>query len=402
MGISPDCLSQAKRMTQTPVDEGKASDQAAETPAVNDVPPAPVPPRVSGQKSGLILSVVALMLAGGAVAFSAVNWKNFSALRAAVGERVQATETQASQLRQLGSDTATQLNAAQARVSALEQRVSELNLQRTQLEELMLSVSRSRDDTLVQDLIASLRFATQQSQIIGTTQPSIAALQAGIDRIEGAANPRLSGVRDAMRRDLEQLQGAENSDVSVIVRQLAQLAGAVDTLVMRDTAPPPRVMTGAGKDGDPAAPDALSPAPQNTSTPSGLLARIRGSASEAWTQFLQFAQSQTQDLIRIRVAQPTDELMVTPEAAVLVKANLRLQLLTARVALLTGQKATASADIAAVLASITRLTDPMAAPVQATVDGLQKAQAAIAALYVPTPQASLAALNALAVATPVR
>jgi len=180
------------------------------------------------------------------------------------------------------------------------------------------------------------------------------------------------------------------------------LAGAVDTLVMRDTAPPPRVMTGTGKDGDPAAPDALSPAPQNTSTPSGLLARIRGSASEAWAQFLQFAQSQTQDLIRIRVAQPTDELMVTPEAAVLVKANLRLQLLTARVALLTGQKATASADIAAVLASITRLTDPMAAPVQATVDGLQKAQAAIAALYVPTPQASLAALNALAVATPVR
>ena len=68
MGISPDCLSQAKRMTQTPVDEGKASDQAAETSAVNDVPPAPVPPRASGQKSGLILSVVALVLAGGAVA----------------------------------------------------------------------------------------------------------------------------------------------------------------------------------------------------------------------------------------------------------------------------------------------------------------------------------------------
>ena len=76
MGFSPDCLSQAKRMTQTPVDEGKASDQAAETSAVNDVPPAPVPPRASGQKSGLILSVVALVLAGGAVAFSAVNWKN--------------------------------------------------------------------------------------------------------------------------------------------------------------------------------------------------------------------------------------------------------------------------------------------------------------------------------------
>ena len=76
----------------------------------------------------------------GAIGFSAVNWKNFGGLRAAVGERVQSAEAESAQLRQLSSDTATQLNAAQARVTALEQRVSELNLQRTQLEELMLSV----------------------------------------------------------------------------------------------------------------------------------------------------------------------------------------------------------------------------------------------------------------------
>jgi uroporphyrinogen III methyltransferase/synthase len=94
--------------------------------------------------------------------------------------------------------------------------------------------------------------------------------------------------------------------------------------------------------------------------------------------------------------------MVTPEAAVLVKANLKLQLLTARVALMSGQKATAAEDIAAVLQNVTRLTDPMSAPVQRTVDALQKAQAAIAALYVPSPQASLAALTALAVTAPGR
>jgi uroporphyrin-3 C-methyltransferase len=313
---------------------------------------------------------------------------------------VQAAEAESAQLRQLSSNTATQLNAAQARVTALEQRVSELNLQRTQLEELMRSVSRSRDDTLVQDLISSLRFAAQQSQLTGTTQPNIAALQAGIERIESAANPRLSGVRDAMRQDLTALQGAANSDVSVIVRQLAVLSLEIDNLQMRDTAPPP-VVQPRPNDKTVAANGVPSP-DAATDQPSGLIARAQVALSTAWDQVWSFAKTQGQDLIRIRAAQPSDDLMVTPEAAVLVKANLKLQLLTARVALMSGQKATAAEDIAAVLQNVTRLTDPMSAPVQRTVDALQKAQAAIAALYVPSPQASLAALTALAVTAPGR
>jgi len=393
-------------MTQPSVDEAKPADPkpttapASAAPKASTVSTAPTVATPPVVKRGGWLAVVALIVAMGAIGFSAVNWKNFGGLRAAVGERVQSAEAESAQLRQLSSDTATQLNAAQARVTALEQRVSELNLQRTQLEELMLSVSRSRDDTLVQDLISSLRFAAQQSQLTGTTQPNIAALQAGIERIENAANPRLSGVRDAMRQDLTTLQGAANSDVSVIVRQLAVLSREIDNLQMRDTAPPPVVQPGPA-DKTVAATGVASP-DAATDQPSGLIARAQVALTTAWDQVWSFAKNQGQDLIRIRAAQPSDDLMVTPEAAVLVKANLKLQLLTARVALMSGQKATAAEDIAAVLQNVARLTDPMSAPVQRTVDGLQKAQAAIAALYVPSPQASLAALTALAVNAPGR
>jgi uroporphyrin-3 C-methyltransferase len=390
-------------MTQPSVDEAKPADPKPTTAPASAAPKASTAPTVSTPpvvKRGGWLAGVALIVAIGAIAFSAVNWKNSGGLRAAVGERVQAAEAESAQLRRLSSDTAMQLNAAQARVTALEQRVSELNLQRTQLEELMLSVSRSRDDTLVQDLISSLRFAAQQSQLTGTTQPNIAALQAGIERIESAANPRLSGVRDAMRQDLTTLQGAANSDVSVIVRQLAVLSREVDNLQMRDTAPPP-VLQPRPTDKTVAATGVASP-DEATDQPSGLIARAQVALTMAWDQVWSFAKNQGQDLIRIRAAQPSDDLMVTPEAAVLVKANLKLQLLTARVALMSGQKATAAEDIAAVLQNVTRLTDPMSAPVQRTVDGLQKAQAAIAALYVPSPQASLSALTALAVTAPGR
>ena len=387
-------------MTQPSVDEAKPADPKPTTAPTSATPEAPTVSTPPVLKRGGWLAVVALILATGAIGFSAVNWKNYGGLRVAVGERVQAAEAESAQLRQLSSDTVTQLNAAQARVTALEQRVSELNLQRTQLEELMLSVSRSRDDTLVQDLISSLRFAAQQSQLTGTTQPNIAALQAGIERIESASNPRLSGVRDAMRQDLTALQGAANSDVSVIVRQLAVLSREIDSLQMRDTAPPPVVQPRPADKTVPAA--GVASAEAATDQPSGLIARAQIALTAAWNQVWTFAKNQGQDLIRIRAAQPSDDLVVTPEAALLVKSNLKLQLLTARVALMAGQKSTAAEDIAAVLQNVTRLTDPMSAPVQRTVDGLQKAQAAIAALYVPSPQASLAALTALAVTAPRR
>jgi uroporphyrin-3 C-methyltransferase len=387
-------------MTQPSVDEAKPADPKPTTAPASATPEAPTASTPPVLKRGGWLAVVALILATGAIGFSAVNWKNYGGLRVAVGERVQAAEAESAQLRQLSSDTATQLNAAQARVTALEQRVSELNLQRTQLEELMLSVSRSRDDTLVQDLISSLHFAAQQSQLTGTTQPNIAALQAGIERIESASNPRLSGVRDAMRQDLTALQGAANSDVSVIVRQLAVLSREIDSLQMRDTALPPVVQPRPADKTVPAV--GVASAEAATDQPSGLIARAQTALTAAWNQVWSFAKNQGQDLIRIRTAQPSDDLVVTPEAALLVKSNLKLQLLTARVALMAGQKSTAAEDIAAVLQNVTRLTDPMSAPVQRTVDGLQKAQAAIAALYVPSPQASLAALTALAVTAPRR
>ena len=41
----------------------------------------------------------------------------------------------------------------------------------------MLSVSRSRDDALVQDLEAALRLAIQQSQLTGSVQPVVTALR---------------------------------------------------------------------------------------------------------------------------------------------------------------------------------------------------------------------------------
>jgi len=98
-------------MTQPSVDEAKPADpkpttapESASPKAPTSAPTVSTPPVV---KRGGWLAGVALIVAMGAIGFSALNWKNFGGLRAAVGERVQAAEAESAQLRQLSSNTAT-------------------------------------------------------------------------------------------------------------------------------------------------------------------------------------------------------------------------------------------------------------------------------------------------------
>ncbi|MDA9075549.1 uroporphyrinogen-III C-methyltransferase [Burkholderiaceae bacterium] len=344
----------------------------------------------------LILMTVVVSVA--ALASSYLTWQSFSVLRAAVGQRMQSAEAEVTPLRELSSETAGRLNALQSRLSGAEQRISELNLQRTQLEELMLSVSRSRDETLVQDLGSALRFAVQQAQLMGNPQPLIAALQVGIERIEAAANPRLAGVRDAMKNDLDVMQTETNTDVSLVVRDLARLTRDVNKIAMRDTAPPTdrTVTSDADTSAAPSPAIGLATDPASTTVAPSLLDQAVTSVSSVWHSLSQAFVAQASQLVRVRAVAPTDELMLSPENAWVLRENLKLRLLSARLAVLSGQKQTALADISAVLQGIALYADPAAPSVVGLVGDLQQLQTTIAALHVPIPQSTLAALASVA------
>ena len=76
------------------------------------------------------------------------------------GQAVEA-RTLARQAEDVSRDTA-------SRMSVMEARVGEVALQRGQLEELVHSLSRNRDDTMVGDIESAIRFAMQQSQLSGS------------------------------------------------------------------------------------------------------------------------------------------------------------------------------------------------------------------------------------------
>ncbi|MDO7553721.1 MAG: uroporphyrinogen-III C-methyltransferase [Burkholderiaceae bacterium] len=374
-----------------------AGDKAASSPAASTGKSGHQP--AGGRSLGsMFLILMTVVVSVAALASSYLTWQSFSGLRAAVGQRMQSAEAEVTPLRELSSETAGRLNALQSRLSGAEQRISELNLQRTQLEELMLSVSRSRDETLVQDLGSALRFAVQQAQLMGNPQPLIAALQVGIERIEAAANPRLAGVRDAMKNDLDVMQTETNTDVSLVVRDLARLTRDVNKIAMRDTAPPTdrTVTSDADTSAAPSPAIGLATDPASTTVAPSLLDQAVTSVSSVWHSLSQAFVAQASQLVRVRAVAPTDELMLSPENAWVLRENLKLRLLSARLAVLSGQKQTALADISAVLQGIALYADPAAPSVVGLVGDLQQLQTTIAALHVPIPQSTLAALASAA------
>jgi uroporphyrin-3 C-methyltransferase len=303
-----------------------------------------------------------------------------------------------------------------------EVRLSEVSLQRSQLEELMLTLSRSRDDNLVQDIESTLRLAQQQAQLTGSVAPLLSALQAAEQRIGRAAQPRLNPVQRAIARDIDRVKGAAVADVPSVVLRLDELARQVDDWpVANQVGPRPQAtaanalsatvaVTAAAT--TPTAPEAVATPTLAVETPpavskpgtastdtlpaaepgaantSGWFANWRRLWDRAWTDVVR----SSRDLVRVsRIDQPEAALLAT-EQAFFLRENLKLKLLNARLGLLARQAASAQADLSAVDAALTRYFDTQSPAVVAAKAQLAKLREELLIVELPRPEESLAAL----------
>jgi uroporphyrin-3 C-methyltransferase len=363
----------------------------------------------------LVAFFIAVLSAGGAL----MVWRQLDTVRLDAQLRSDAVLVQTKTAGAQAGAAEQLAQALQARMSLAEAKLSELNLQRMQLEELMLSVSRSRDDTLVQDLESSMRFAVQQSNLMGSPNALIATLQAGIERINRSAQPRLNPVLQAMEADLVRLQEVAGTDVPMLVAQLAALPTYIDRLPMRSMAPPPLNRTiepagdqpaneannagnasTAGADaGNSAAQVALDTDPTAANSPLvgdnwavNAWYSARAQAAGFWQRWSGTAGAYISSLVRVRNIDNSDTFLLSPEHAWVLRENLKLRVLNARLALVGAQHDVASQDLAAVALSVSRFGSPGAVEVQALLEKLQSAQASIQGLQVPMPQSTLGAL----------
>lgn len=261
--------------------QGAANAASADPAASPPVPPVRVASSNVGSTQpvgGGWFATTMLMVALLALVLSGLLWQRLDRIQQELAKR-SADVAEESEKSRDSADQALELaQELQARMSVAEVKLSEVSLQRTQLEELMLSVSRSRDDTLVLDIESGVRLAMQQAELTGSAQPLLSALQAADRRIAKAAQPRLNPVQRAMVRDMDRIKASPVADLPLLASRLDELARAVDEWPLVNAEPKKRSIAQPTK----AVREPVSaPSPVPTQKPAGRSAEEEGAATAA-------------------------------------------------------------------------------------------------------------------------
>ncbi|OQW89729.1 MAG: hypothetical protein BWK72_00265 [Rhodoferax ferrireducens] len=254
-----------------------------------------------------------------------------------------------------------------ARVAVLDARLSEVALQRGQLDELMQSLSRSRDENLVVDIEAALRLAQQQAELTGTVEPLLAALKSADQRVARAAQPRLALLQRALARDIERVKSAAVSDTPSMLVKLDELVRLADELVLAN---------------------AVGPAPKKADKPQAAASR----PLDQWQKALQQVLGEASNLVRVSRVEAPDAALLSPEQSFFVRENYKLKLLNARLGLLSRQIDSARADLIVAQDVLGKYFNSSARSTRTAAALLQQLQLQMRQLQIPRVDDTLAVL----------
>ena len=259
-----------------------------------------------------------------------------------------------------------------AKVALFDQRLAEVALQRSQLEELMQSLSRARDENLLVDMESALALAQQQAQLTGSMEPVVLTLQAVDVRLARAAQPRLARVQRAVAKDLARLKSMALVDTPALLVKMDELALLIDEIPLAN-APPPKVLD------------------------KPKLARTPTDAVVQWGErLLQSVQTELKDLVRVSRINDPQAVLLSPEQSFFVRENLKLRVLNARLGLLARQVDAVRSDLKLTAATIGRYFDPGARNTQTALALVKQMQTEFGTFEQPRVDETLAALAAAA------
>jgi uroporphyrin-III C-methyltransferase len=251
------------------------------------------------------------------------------------------------------------------RLGAVESRVAETQNQRLALESLYLELTRSRDERVLAEVEQILLIASQQLQLAGNVKAALIALESADNRLQRTDSAQFTGLRRAIRRDLERLKSTPYVDVVGMSLRLDALDQEVDRFPLamdeRPAENKPAVVARAGE---------------------GALTRL---AREAWEDL--------QSLVRVQRIDRDEVPLISPTQSFFLRENLRLRLMGARVALLAHEENSFKADTREALGWLQRYFDVKDPKVGEALATLRHLAAAEVTIDVPDIAGSLEAVR---------
>jgi len=295
-----------------------------------------MPPIAPRRHAGLVAAaLVAAVAVAGFLAWLDAK-RELSALRGEVAAKLTASEAATSQAQARDTEMAALLRDAQAKLALLETRVAESQSQQAALETLYRDLAPSRDELALNEVEQILVLASQQLALAGNVQAALAAVQLADAKLSRLERPQWTPLRRSLARDIDALKAVPYVDVAGIAAKIDHALASVDAL--------------------PLAKDERLPAPPRDKAPA---------ADTPWTRFLRDTWADLKSLVRIEVSDRPAAPLIAPEQSYFLRENLRLRLLSARLALLARDDASFRADLAGANAWLRQYFDLRTKPVDA-------------------------------------
>lgn len=367
------------RMTET-----NASTNASPQPAATSAlpPNQPFTPYEAQQKrrsaSGPLLWFVVVIIACAAgVGGYALNRKVERTEQQLV-QRQQANDAQTNDLRVKTDQALATVHQSDSHVAQLEGKLADAQSAQQALQQQYADLARNRDDWTMAEVGQMLSAASQQLQLTGNTQLALFALQSADTRLAASDSPQAAAVRKAIAQDIDKLKAAPSTDLTGMAIKLDNAIDQVDNLPLSGEAPIAHVTPKAATWAD--------------------TAKVATATGEPrwkvwWREVTTGIGQQLTSLVQVRRIDNADAMLITPDQGYFVRENLKLRLLSARLALLSRNQTTLKSDLQAAQAALTRYFDSTSKKTQTVIDLVKQVDAGSAAVELPNLNTSLQAVN---------
>jgi len=290
-------------------------------------------------------------------------WLKLSSIEELLAKQSAQSNTQSLEAKVSSKDAQELARETAAKLALLDARVMEMSLQRAQLEELMQSLSHTRDENVVSELESMLRLGQQQALLMGSAQPLIQALKSAEQRVSKSSQPKLLSIDRALLKDLDRIKSTPVLDTPILLLKLDQLVQKVESLALlndpqvsgvpstlptlnsENSVQEQRAKSNPEIQGTPVG-NINSPQMEKSPQTKTWAESVRGSSGGGWLDSLvTHVWSQIKGLVRItRIDQPEASLL-TPGQSYFLRQNLKLRLLNAKLGLLAHQMNSFKSDL---------------------------------------------------------
>jgi uroporphyrin-3 C-methyltransferase len=331
-------------------------------PTAQAIPPAEPSRGMSAQSLALIVALAALAL----LAWQWLdNRQRLNAMEYSLTQKLSEFDTRNRESELLAKQAQESSTQTAARLALLDQKLAESQSQQDALQTLYQEFANNRDERLVAEAEQLLVMASEQLQLAGNLKSALMAMQTADMRLQQIDKPQAIQLRKLIGRDIERLQAVPAVDIVGTSLRLEGMAAAVEKLPLISEHHPHNTS------------DQLAPDYETNAW--------RRLAGEVWHDIRQ--------LVRVERIDRPEPPLLTPEQSFFLRENLRLRLLTARIALLQHDDSSYHADLRAADDWLKRHFDTSDQNVQATLATIRQLASNIINIQLPDISESLNAAS---------